>query len=76
MTPIDPHDLQVAHDLGTVEGRLDAILEHTRVIPELMKKVEKHETQLRFIRRAGFSTLAALLSLVVAWVKSHFPSGR
>ena len=76
MTPLDPHDLQVAHDLGTVEGRLDLLLDRTKDLPQLMQKVEKHETQLRFIRKLGFAGVVALLSLVVAWFKTQFSTGR
>lgn len=76
MTPIDQHDLNVAHDLGTLEGKLAAIYENTKVIPELIKKVERHDTQLRFIRWIGVTTIGALVSACVAWLKAQFSSGR
>jgi len=76
MSPIDSHDLSVAHDLGTLEGKVGAIYDNTKVIPELIAKVAKHETQLRFIRKLGFVSLVALLGLIVEWIKTQFSSGR
>lgn len=76
MPPIDPHDLQVAHDLGTVEGRLDLLLERTQNLPELVKKVEKHDIQLSFIAWVGGTAVASFFLFLVAWAKSRFLQGR
>lgn len=76
MAPIDQHDLAVAHDLGTLEGKLAAIYENTKILPALALKVERHETQLRFIRWLGTTTIVALLAAGLAWVKAYFTSGR
>jgi hypothetical protein len=67
MAPLDTHDLQIAHDLGTVEGKLSAILENTKVLPELMQKVESHDTQLHLIRWIGVTLVGVLAALAVAW---------
>ena len=67
MAPLDTHDLQIAHDLGTVEGKLAAILENTKVLPELVRKVEVHDTELKFLRWAGVTLVGALIALAVAW---------
>jgi len=71
MTPIDNHDLQVAHDLGTVEGKLAAILENTKILPELMRKVEAHDTQLSMIRWVGTTAIGGVIAFFVAWFKSR-----
>lgn len=76
MSPIDQHDLSVAHDLGTLEGKLAAIYENTKGLPALALKVERHETQLRFIRWIGATSVLAVLSTCVAWLKTHFTAGR
>ena len=76
MTPIDQHDLSVAHDLGTIEGKLAAILENTKVLPELALKVERHETQLRFIRWVGTTAIGGAIAFIIAWFKAQFSSGR
>jgi hypothetical protein len=76
MPPIDQHDLSVAHDLGTIEGKLAAILENTKILPELALKVERHETQLRFIRWVGTTSIGGIIALAIAWFKTHFSPGR
>lgn len=76
MAPIDQHDLSVAHDLGTLEGKLAAIYENTKILPALALKVERHETQLRFIRWAGITTIGAIISAGLAWLRAQFTSGR
>lgn len=74
MPPFEQHDLQVAHDLGTLEGKVAAILQYTSQIPEIAKKVEKHESQLRLIRWGGVTTVTAFIAIFVAWIKSQFSS--
>lgn len=76
MASIDQHDLSVAHDLGTLEGKIAAIYENTKVLPDLIAKVERHDTQLRFIRWIGVTTIGALISGCIAWFKAQFSSGR
>lgn len=76
MPNFEQHDIQVAHDLGTLEGKVAAILQYTSQIPDIAKKVEKHENQLRFIRWAGVTSVGALISLVVAWFRAQFSTGR
>lgn len=71
MAPLDAHDLQFSHDLGTVEGRLDLLLDRTKDLPELFKKVESHDTKLHIIQWVGTTTVGGLILLVLSWLKSH-----
>ena len=75
MTPLDQHDINVAHDLGTLEGKVAAIYENTKNLPELIAKVEKHEQQLRFINWIASTAGFVFLMQLGAWVKAHFAPG-
>lgn len=73
---LNEHDLKVAHDLGTLEGQIAAIYENTRVLPELVRKVERHDTQLGLIGWIGGSTVFVFLTAIGTWFKTHFFPGR
>jgi len=75
MSPLDPHDLSLAHDLGTLEGKVAAIYENTKNLPDLIAKVERHENQLRIINWIASTAVFVLLMNIGAWVKSHFFDG-
>lgn len=76
MPPIDQHDLDVAHDLGTLEGKLAAIYENTKSLPDLIAKVERHDAQLKLILWGGGLSITTFFTFILAWIKSHFSAVR
>jgi hypothetical protein len=68
------YDIRFSHDLGTLEGKIAAIYENTKVIPKLIEKVEKHETQLNVLSWVASTTVGAIILGFFGWLGSKFSS--
>lgn len=61
-------------DLGRLEGMVEAIHENTKGLPELFRTVERHDTELRVLKKFGWGVLGTLSASVAAWAKTHLGS--
>lgn len=69
---MNQQDFDLQSELLEVKGDVKVLLERTKDLPDLQKRVAEHEGDLKVVRNIGYFSGLGVVAILGGWVKSKF----